>query len=137
MSPRERLTITLTDRQPVSITTAHWPVLATAADDWHDGEIEAQANRRRKWRLIVRQHADGPAIVYGVYQYDSQHPSERSVEYRGGELLEVSASQVPDLPAAIRRVGEDLAGRITGENGERMREVIHECIAALPARDLG
>src|SRR3990167_4789518 len=89
MSPRERLTITLTDRPPVTVTTAHWPIVAAASDSWHDNQYESQANRRTKWRLVVRQHADGPAVVYAVYEHDTQFQGERGVDRRGGALLAV------------------------------------------------
>ena len=129
----DRLSITLTGRRPVSVHKQHWPIVAEASSRWHDGEIESQANRRMKSRLVVRQHADGPAIVYGVYSYDTHWQHENNVEYRGGEVVEVTDGAAPDLPAAIQRVGAALAARIDGDGARTMRELIHECIADLPA----
>jgi hypothetical protein len=116
MNDNPKLTITLTGRAPVTINKEEWPVVASAK--WHDGrEIESQSNRRR--RVYVRQHEDGRAIVYGVF--DSNWEGERDI--RRGELLNKDA----DLPAAIHRVCEAIGG------DERLAE---ECIADLPAVEI-
>jgi len=116
VTEQKRRTITLTDRPPVTILEADWPVIASARD--HDGQIECQANRR--WGITVRQHEDGRFIVYATYssQYQGEHG------YRGGELV---APPGDDLPAVIRRVGE---------RGEFSAHIIDECIADLPAEQL-
>lgn len=112
----EKLTITLTGRAPVTVNKEDWPVIATAK--WHDGrEIECQSNRRR--RVTVRQHEDGRAIVYGVF--DSNWQGENDV--RRGELLGKDA----DIPAAIHRVTEAIGGDA---------DLAEECIADLPAVEL-
>ena len=58
----EKITITMTDRAPVTIAKADWPLVARA--DWHSGAIECQANEIAFMR--VREHRDGRRIVYGV-----------------------------------------------------------------------
>ncbi len=108
-------TITLTDRPPVRISEAAWPVIASARR--HDGQIEPQANRR--WYLTVRQHSDGRTIVYGVY--DTVLTGGEPLA--AGELLDAGE----DIVAAIRRVGKDAACS---------ESVIAACIADLPAEDL-
>lgn len=110
----EKLTITLTDRAPVTIVKADWPIVATAKD-W-DNEHECQANRT--WRLTVRQHADGRAIVYGVYDSAWQH--ERDL--RAGQLCDADAN----LAAAIREVASDCG----------CERIVPACIADLPAEVL-
>lgn len=107
-------TITLTDRPPVKINEAEWPVIAKG--DWHEGRIAAQANRSG-W-LRVRRHADGRAIVYGAYS--TQWGGER--DRRGGELLDKDA----DVAAAINRVAESV-------NAE---ECAADCIADLPPEEI-
>ena len=107
-------TITLTDRAPVKIVESDWPVIASAKD--HDGQVECQANE--SWSIRVRQHADGRALVYAVYDTSWQGRSGA----RGGELLERGA----DLAAAIRRVGERC----------QCEQIVDECIADLPAEEL-
>lgn len=111
----EKLTITLTDRAPVTIVKDQWPVIASSTD--YAGEVEAQASRT--WRMTVRQHADGRAVVYGVYTTRWQGESGR----RGGQLLASGA----DLIAAINAVAEDLG------SPER---VARTCIADLPAEEI-
>ena len=112
---KEYLTITLTDRAPVRIVKDDWPIIASSKD-W-DNQYEAHANRT--WKLTVRQHHDGRAIVYGIST--TQFQGEK--DHRGGELLDKDS----DLAEAIRRVGEDLG---FSDN------LIDHCIADLPAVEL-
>ena len=110
-----RLTITLTDRAPVSVDKDTWPIIASAKD-W-DNQYECQANRT--WKLVVRQcetYGDGRCLVYGVHT--SQFQSEPDL--RGGELVE----DIADVPAAIKRVAEYL---------EFQGRLADDCIADLPA----
>lgn len=123
------LTIILTGRSPVKITKEDWPILAKA--DASDGEVGWRANRRWSWRLAVRQHSDGRAIVYGVYTYSSQYQGERCHDVRGGELVPAYG----DIVAAIQRVGEWMQST-SPKDGERFAEVTRECLANLPAEDL-
>jgi|SRR6187399_2657789 len=111
----ETLTITLTGRAPVKINKDKWPVIASAS--WHDGkEFESQSNRRR--RVTVRQHEDGRAIVYAVF--DSNWQGEADIR-RGEMFLEQDDA---DIPGAIHRVTEAIGGN------EALAE---QCIADLPA----
>lgn len=130
--PNEFLIITLTGRVPVKITKDEWPVLASATEvDDHGTEIGNPPNREDGWRLMVRQHADGRAIVYGIYWFKSLFRKERDVEVRGGEILDFGA----DTPAAITRVAAQMSERVnaTGRPGDRFLEMGERCIAGLPA----
>lgn len=131
-----KLTITLTGRKPVTITKEDWPVIASAGDKEWDNQYEFQANRTASWKLTVRQHEDGRAIVYGVYSYTSQYQNEHSREVRGGELLDKDA----DIPVAIARVAEEMESRLPEVNGVWSRGVFqrmaHECTADLPAVEI-
>jgi hypothetical protein len=110
----ETLIVTLTDRAPARIVKDVWPVVARA--DAHDGQVESQANRR--WRLKVRQHADGRVLVYGTYDTQWQNEHDR----RAGELLDAGG----DVVTAIRAVAEAI---------DAPERLAHECIADLPAQD--
>lgn len=114
MSESKHRTITLTDRAPVRIRQDLWPIVAAASE--HDGKVESQAVRT--WTLRVRQHADGRAIVYGVYR--SNWEGARGAA--GGELCEAGA----DLAAAIHRVAATC----------ECEAIAGECIADLPPVDL-
>ena len=85
--------------------------------------------------LRVRQHADGRAIVYGSYSYDTQFQGARNKEVRGGLMLDAPLDGVTlDLADAIQRVAEELAERIGDEYFELdMVELGQQCIANLPA----
>ena len=108
---KKTLTITLTARAPVTIVKDDWPIIARASD--HDGQVESQADRT--WRLAVRQHDDGRAVVYGVH--DTNWQSERC--RRGGEMLAAGE----DIPAAIARVAATVGAE----------EIAAECVSDLPA----
>ena len=110
----ENLTITLTNRAPVSIVKADWPVIASAKD--YDRECESQANRT--WRLTVRQHEDGRAIVYGAYGTAYSNDRDR----RAGTLCAAG----DDLAAAINAVARDCG----------CEAIAAACIADLPAEQL-
>mgnify|MGYP001305436267 CR=1 FL=1 len=124
-----KLTITLTDRRPVSIDRDDWPIVAKAK--CHDGEVECQANRT--WSLIVRNIGKeilwgNQTIVYGVYTTQFQGESDR----RGGEI--VSEYDLPAgleyeaaIVAAIHRVGSHIGATDI---------LVDQCIADLPAVDL-
>jgi hypothetical protein len=137
------LTITLTGARPLKILKADWPVIAEATDSAHDNQYESQANRKSKMSLRVRQHIDRRTIVYGAYSYDTDWQNGRNLEIRGGEMIDCSAvragqmldaAAIADIPAAIRRVAEQLAGRIGKEYfGLDILELAHECTANLPA----
>lgn len=120
-------TITLTGRRPVKIVEDQWPVIASATGDSYRGNDYARHNQAAgqgeldEYRLTVRQHADGRAIVYGVFAGASAWTGNES--RRGGQLLDAG----DDLADAIRRVGEDCNLPDT---------VIRECVADLPAETI-
>lgn len=143
----KRRTITLTDRAPVTIEEITWPIIARAdGDSWagsdygrhqqasHQGEIDA-------YTLIVRRHADGRVLVYGVLTaaIRAWGAPAHGESWRGGELLGTARPANNDVAgreeqvslasvaAAIRRVGE--AGNLPDR-------IIRDCVADLPAEEL-
>ena len=123
----ETCTIILTDQPPVRIRESEWPVIAHAHSPM----------AIRHWRadLRVRQHADGRAIVYGVYRHITVFPGEHNFTAHAGVLVPKDA----DLVAAIRTVGLELA-RATREAGHdysaHIQAAVRDCIEGLPAREL-
>ncbi len=138
MPTSPKLTITLTGRPPVTITRTEWPIVGQASEHDHDGQNEFQANRTWRWSLKARQHADGRAVVYGHYDYDSQFQGERGVQVRAGQL--VAPGQ--DLPSVIQSVALSLADLIIDSEDEtedtalRWRRLIAKCVGSLPAEEL-
>jgi len=109
-------TITLSNRPPVKIKEAEWPMIAKA--EWTDNPaIPVQANRTASVR--VRQHADGRAIVYGTYSTQWQGESD----LKSGLLLAKGA----DIAAAIYGVVDDIGVTAT---------MAAECVADLPAEEI-
>lgn len=124
MTTDKKITVTMSERRPVTILARDWPKLAEAA--WHDGQIECQANTVA-W-IRVRQHASGKTIVYGAEDSGTggQHIGYRA-RYAGYQIGDVGgAPSDEEIVRAIRRV----AGVIGHE------ELGAECIADLPAEDL-
>src|ERR1700683_3663757 len=109
-------TITLSNRPPVKIKEAEWPMIAKA--EWTDNPaIPVQANRTASVR--VRQHTDGRAIVYGTYSTQWQGESD----LKSGRLLAKGA----DIAAAIYEVVDDIGVTAT---------MAAECVADLPAEEI-
>lgn len=109
----KRITVYLTNRNPVSITNEEWPVLARGTGDSYcvgnyDGARYEQARCNGEideYKLIVRQHADGRTLVYGILDAASAWTGNESV--RGGVLLESRPSNNA-LFATIDEVGHEL-----------------------------
>jgi len=114
-----KLKINLTAGRPFSIVEADWPEIAEA--DGFAGEHECQASE--VWRLCVRQHADGRAIVYGDRDRGNGGMPISYHGSTGGVLLSAAA----DIAAAIT----DVAAGIGIPDS-----CACECIAALPAEEI-
>jgi hypothetical protein len=135
-------TITLTDRPPVVIEEDNWPVIASAKDSEHDGQVECQANRKSKWGLYVRQHADGRTLVYAIYDYCTNWSNSRDISIRQGVMLNSWAlreakDDAAAIVAAIKDLGDDmmLCERHEGDEA-RWGTLVDQCIADLPAEEL-
>lgn len=143
-TPKTR-TITLTDRPPVRIREAEWPIIASARGDSYRGDPSRHSQALRQgecdeYWLRVRQHADGRTIVYGVLDaaIAAWRQPAGGESRRGGVLLtppegratdprDVTPIIWPGIIDAIRRVGEDC---------HLPESVIRECIADLPAEEI-
>ena len=124
-------TITLTDQPPVAIHEDLWPCIATGLADADDSDGRGNPPNRTWTRQIrVRQHADGRAVVYGVYEYSTCYQNDRSAAARRGVLLDAAATSA-SIVAAIRAVGKDLADA-EAEEPARWLEAVQECIADMP-----
>ena len=128
-------TITLTDRPPVKIDEDNWPVIASAKDYEHDGQVECQANQKSSWWIKVRQHEDGRTLVYAGYSYDTNWQNARSLAHKHGQRL--PSGPVDDICHAIKSVCADMeAGEHDGDDASRWKRLGDECIADLPAEDI-
>lgn len=123
-------TITLTNHPPVKINDDEWPCIAVATFKNYDGQYESQANRTWSGYLRVRQHADGRALIYGRYTFDSNFQNERSIDLKAGELTAPGATSA-DIVDTIRRVHT----RINVDSVDWSR-LADECIANLPAQEI-
>lgn len=111
----KKLTIRLSNRAPVKITESEWEIIGTAND--FEGEHEFQSNR--KWRLKVRQHADGRVLVYG--HKSSNYQNEGDIH--AGYLL-VNDKQ---LVESIRQVADEIGSE---------PQLARECVGSLPATEI-
>jgi hypothetical protein len=121
-------TISLTDGASVKVHEDEWQVAAEASGDSFGGHLDHLQHRRARergeleqYRLIVRLHADGRAVVYGILK--PREGFSFTEPRRGGESLDPGA----DLISAIRRVGEYC---------ELPDRVVSACIATLAAAEL-
>jgi hypothetical protein len=129
--------ITLTDRQPVKIVEADWPLIASAKDAWCDNEYDFQAFRKTVWFLGVRQHADGRAIVYATYSHTSAYAADRGYAIKRGVLLENPDHECEPLLEALKDVCQAMAEAEHNEGDEdRWKELYHECVADFPAQTI-
>lgn len=129
-------TITLTGRPPVTIDEDTWPVLAEARESVHDGEVRSQANEESSWVAKVRQHADGRAIVYGVYQHDTAWRGRQNIDIREGAMLDAGCTP-QEICDTIRAVCDDIADREhAGDDAKRWQTLAADCIADMPAEEL-
>ena len=127
MTTNNKIKITMSERRPLTIVKADWPIVARA--DWHDGgQLECQANNERHIR--VREHRDGRRLVYG-YQCagnGGQYAGTRNPE--GGFLVvPLDPAVTPDEDATVRAIRR--VGGIIGDDG-----LAAECIADLPAEEV-
>jgi len=135
MTTTKSRTITLTDRSPVRVNEDEWPVVAYGARTEDDDDGRGNPPNWTTTRAIrVRQHADGRAIVYGIYDHSTNFQGERDHVARRGVLLEPSVGweQIID---AIRVVGRQLA-EAEDEAEAEWRTAVQACIADLPAEEL-
>ena len=129
-------TITISDRRPVQIDEDKWPIVAKADDFEHDGKVLCQANERHSWIFRARQHKDGRAIVYAIYDYSSNYEGARNISAKHGQLLP-KGSSMDDVVAAIRSVQGRMAECEHHEDdAKRWTKLADECIADLPAERL-
>jgi hypothetical protein len=126
----KKRTITMTGRRPVTIREDEWPVIARGSESWHDGQVECQANETIAVAIRVRRHADGRAIVYGSYIYDTAFQGRRGSTARAGHMVKSGG----DIATAIRFVADDL--RRDGHDDRMINDTRDECISHLPAEEL-
>ena len=113
-----RINVTMTDRAPISIGKADWPLIASARG--FSGEHRCQS--ATVWYLCVRLHADGRALVYGGHREGPGGSHSGFREVWSGFLV----ASADEIVGAIRRVEELLGVPGLGD----------ECISDLPAEQL-
>lgn len=133
MSESKIRTITLSDRPPVRIAEDDWPVIASASDEEHDGQVRCQANRISEWAIRVRQHDDGRTIVYATYSYSSNWQGARCYHARHGVLLPASCTHA-DICRSIKDVCERMSAcDHHADDASRWTQFADDCIADMPA----
>jgi hypothetical protein len=107
--------IPLTDRAPVAIRSDDWPVIARAT----------VSNEKYLWKLYVRQHADGRAIVHGSCSSATTGMAERYA----GRLIDSAGRSDRGFPleVEIRSTADDSSGLL-----ERSGRLAQACLADLP-----
>lgn len=133
----DMLTIAMTDRPPVRLKKADWPKIAGGFYSEHDGQIPSQANRTTEAYINVRRNADGRAVVYGSYEYDTSFQGERNVSAKAGALLAKSDGE--QLVHRIHAVADALFDATGADDAlvvSIIRECARKCVADLPPEDI-
>jgi hypothetical protein len=98
---------------------AHLDSTAEVAGLVQHRQYRSETSCYDQWRIRVRRHRDGRAVVYGVYEAGEFSSSGYAGPGYAGELLDAEGN----VAAAIRRVGRAL----------RVPErTITDCVARLP-----
>jgi len=119
----------------VSVCEDAWPVIASADDEWFEGEFEFQANRKTRWFIRARQHDDGRAIVYGGYSHVTHWRNESNQHARHGVTLP-AGSDTAAVCEAIREVCQSLANDPQCPDDGRWETLANRCQAGMPAEEI-
>jgi len=139
--PRRR-TITLTNRAPVQIIEADWPVIAEGSCGY---EIEGAPY---SWGISIRVRYEaikedrrlnlttgGRYLVHAKYHSWDEEDEEASQIVRVGHLLERNEGSASDLWKHIMTVADELRVRIEGEPmRKKVTHAVDACFANLPVQ---
>lgn len=125
----KRITIPMSERRPLSIVEADWPLIACA--ERHDGQVECQANHL--WVIRVREHVDGRRLVYGWVRAGNGGVYAGWRGSEGGFLV----ANINDGPLALRPNDEETVRAIRRVGGIiEDDKLADECIGDLPAEEV-
>ena len=116
-----KMTIPLRNRYPVSIEADDWPLIASASKNdifGMDGKTET------RWRIQVRQHKDGRAIIYASDAF--------------GISIGYYVNTKSDGSAIVAYINQIATGMNEAKEGSRELWTIlaAKCIASLPPEEL-
>lgn len=134
--------IILSDRRPVRIKEADWPVVSEAYDDYpmmcEDCEKDSE-EPTSFFGIRVLQHKDGRIIVHALYRYDppvvrwKDPKEERHYFIAHGELLGAN----DDVFKAIKRVVNRMSNaEHYGDHAQRWMQLGDDCVADFPEEEI-
>jgi len=153
VSPDGRLTIRLTDRQPVRVKETDWPLVAEAIMPLYRKAprkasaslkdsilevLEAYPNscEESPWdylqtpymlHVLVRKHADGRSLIYGLRK-NCKDTQQALADELGGELVLVES----DFVVALNRCAQQFIDNCGGCCPEASQCLVEECLSKLP-----
>lgn len=130
---KKRRTITLTNRGPISIIEADWPIIAQGTC----GEEAPSGSPYEDWEITfrVRLSRHGRTIIHANYSFSCE-VLEQWHKARVGRLLNIGVCD-DEACKALLEVGDELRARI---NPEGMRKYVtyalDACFAQMPVQIL-
>jgi hypothetical protein len=131
--------IPLTERPPVRIVLADWPIIVDYANFEHEFVSNAAGDAGpwlTGWEVQVREHADGRKIVRAKYSAGADDPSLELRKYkveRGVLLLDTNANAA----WAIKAICDEMAElECRGDDAKRWPTVCFDALSQLPPEDL-
>ncbi|MEI7948382.1 MAG: hypothetical protein WCJ02_16890 [bacterium] len=140
VSPDGRLTIRLTDRQPIRIKDTDWPLLAEVIMPLYFSSIhefimsEVTGNSQdhdiiSMLHVLIRRHADGRSLIYGI-RNKSADGQKTLADELGGELVANENEFVKAINRCAKQFIDSCGGCSSGSKACQC--LVFECLSKLP-----
>jgi len=128
---KKRRTITLTNRSPISIIEADWPIIAQGMC----GEEAPDGSPYESWEIAIRVRLSrqGRTVIHANYSFSCEC-TEQYHKARVGRLLAIGVSD-DKVCKTILEVGDELRERINPEGIRKyVTYALDACFAQMPVQ---
>ena len=135
-----RITIRLTDRQPIRIKETDWPLLAEVVMPLYFSSIpdlsmaHALGDFEHEFtgmlHVLIRRHSDGRSLIYGMRKKSTDEGQQTLADELGGELV----ANENEIAEAINRCASQFIDSCGGcrSKSTACQFLILECLSKLP-----